>query len=78
MTSKQLKKHLLDNPALIIDILEGLSCHHIKHVPNKRITAGLPDGDNTTSIQVLLLDDNLGTIVHTRSDYDGGDIFSFV
>ena len=78
MTSKQLKKHLLDNPTLIIDILEGLNCHHIKHVQNKRVTAGLPDGDNESSIQVLLLDDNLNTIVHTRHDYEGGDIFSFV
>jgi len=77
LTSKQLKKHLFENPTLIITILEELDCHHIKHVRDKRITSALPDGDNTTSVQVILLDDGLGTVVHTRADYKGGDIFEF-
>lgn len=78
MTSKQLKLHLLNNPTLIITILEELGCHHIKLVEGKRVMAALPDGDNQTSVQVILLDDNLGTIVHTRLDYQGGDIYNFV
>lgn len=38
----------------------------------------MPDGDNQTSVQVLLDDDGLITVVHTRSDYNKGDIISFV
>lgn len=78
MTSTQLKRHLLDNPNLIIDILEKLDCHSIKHVQGKRIMAALPDGDNSTSVQVLLENDTLSTVVHTRADYKGGDIFDFI
>lgn len=78
MDSKQLKGQLLNDPTLIVSILEELGCHEIKIVPNKRVTAALPDGDNPSSVQVLLLDENLTTIVHTRGDYEGGDIFSFV
>lgn len=78
MTSTQLKRHLLDNPSLIIDILESLGCHGIKHVKNRRIMCALPDGDNETSVQVLIEDEGLITIVHTRGDYTGGDIFEFV
>ena len=40
--------------------------------------AALPDGDNTTSVQVLLENDYLTTVVHTRTDYQGGDIFDFI
>lgn len=78
MTSKQLKLHLLSNPTLIVTILEELGCHHINIVEGKRVTSALPDGDNQSSVQVLLIDDNLNTIVHTRADYQGGDIYSFV
>ena len=78
MTSKQLKLHLLSNPTLIVTILEELGCHHINIVGEKRVTSALPDGDNQSSVQVLLIDDNLSTIVHTRADYQGGDIYSFV
>lgn len=77
LTAKQLKDYLLNNPSFIIKILEELECHHIKHIENKRITGALPDGDNQTSIQVLL-NDFLTTVVHTRSDYKGGDIYEFV
>lgn len=69
---------MLGNPTLIVDILEELGCHHIRIVEGKRVTSALPDGDNQSSVQVLLMDDNLGTIVHTRADYQGGDIYSFV
>lgn len=78
MTSTQLKKHLLNNPDIIIRVLEELDCHSIKHIPNKRIMAALPDGDNATSIQILLENEMLITVVHTRSDYKGGDIFNFI
>lgn len=40
--------------------------------------AALPDGDNATSVQVLLENETLITVVHTRADYKGGDIFSFI
>lgn len=78
MTSTQLKKHLLNNPDIIIRVLEELDCHGIKHIPNKRIMAALPDGDNATSIQILLENEALITVIHTRSDYKGGDIFNFI
>lgn len=69
---------MLDNPDQIVKILERLGCHHIKVVPDKRVTSALPDGDNPTSVQVLIKDEKLATVVHTRNDYKGGDIYSFI
>lgn len=40
--------------------------------------AALPDGDNPTSVQILLENEVLTTVVHTRIEYKGGDIFNFV
>lgn len=78
MTSRQLKEYLLDNPSLIMQILESLGCHEVKHTPNKRVSAALPDGDNPMSVQVLLNTEFLSTVVHTRHDYDGKDVYDFV
>lgn len=78
LTSRQLKDYLLDNPSFIVQILESLGCHEVKHMPNKRVSAALPDGDNPMSVQVLLNNDFLSTIVHTRNDYKGKDIYDFV
>lgn len=69
---------MYDNPSLIIRTLEDLGCHKIKEIRGKRIQCALPDGDNPTSVQVLMDTDGLITTVHTRNDYDKGDIITFV
>ena len=68
---------MLDNPSLIILVLENLGCHHIKHIPRKRITCALPDGDNASSCQVILSEE-LNTLIHTRGNYSGGDIINLI
>lgn len=78
MTPSKLKRHLQQNPHIIIEVLSSLGCHSIKHTPNIRVSAANPDGDNPMAIQVLLENDNLTTINHTRIDYEGGDIYSYV
>lgn len=78
MTSRQLKDYLYNNPSFIVKVLESLDCHEIKHTPNKRVSAALPDGDNPMSVQVLIDNNWLNTVVHTRSDYKGKDIYDFV
>jgi len=75
---KELKRYLYKNPSLVVSLLEKLECKRVKLYENKRVQCGLPDGDNLTSVQVLLTNEHLNTIVHTRGDYDGGDIFSFI
>jgi DNA primase len=74
----KLKRYLYKNPSLIVSLLERLNCHHIKLIKGKRIQGALPDGDNVASVQVLLGNEYLNTVVHTRTDYDGSDIFDFV
>ena len=78
MNILDLKNSMYKNPSYIISALEGLGCHNIKLIPDKRVQCALPDGDNPTSVQVLLSDNNLNTVVHTRDDYEGGDIISFI
>lgn len=78
MDIKELKRYLYKNPSLVVSLLEKLECKRVKLYENKRVQCGLPDGDNLTSVQVLLTNEHLNTIVHTRGDYDGGDIFSFI
>lgn len=79
MDVNELKIYLYENPSLIEVLLDKLGCHHIKHIPNKRVQCALPDGDNVASVQVLLNENtNLITIVHTRKEYKGGDIFRFI
>lgn len=79
MNVNELKEYLYQNPSLIELLLEKLNCHHIKTIYNKRIQCALPDGDNQASVQVLLEDSShLVTVVHTRKDYEGGDLFSFI
>ena len=79
MDIAEVKKYLHENPSLIINLLEKLNCTHIKLIPNKRVQCALPDGDNPTSVQVILANnEKLNTVVHTRSEYDGGDILNFV
>ena len=79
MDVTELKVYLYENPSLIEVLLDKLDCHHIKHIRDKRIQCALPDGDNTASVQVLLGDNsNLMTVVHTRKDYNNGDIIHFV
>lgn len=80
MDKEGIKKHLYENTELIEKILEDLGCHNIKTIPNKRVTSSLPDGDNPSSIQVLL-DENLKTKIWTRNDYERKeykDIFTLV
>ena len=79
MDVNELKIYLYENPSLIEILLDKLGCHHIKHIPDKRVQCALPDGDNIASVQVLLSDNsNLATVVHTRKEYKGGDIFRFI
>ena len=78
MTPSKLKSHLHKNPHLIVDVLSSLGCHTIKHTPHTRVSASNPDGDNPMAVQVLLENDSLITVNHTRIDYEGGDIFSYI
>jgi len=78
LDSKELKIYLRTNPNKIQYILSDLGCHHIKIIKNKRVMAALPNGDNPTSVQVLLIDDNLTSLIHTRNDYKGGDIYNLI
>jgi len=74
----ELKRYLYKNPSLIVSLLENLKCHHIKLYKGKRVQGALPDGDNQASVQVLLSNDYLNAVVHTRTDYEGSDIFDLV
>ena len=75
MTTDEIKKELYDNPTLIISILEDIGVHHIKQIKD-RIQGAMPDGDNETSVQILLDNENLTSVVHTRGF--SGDIFSLI
>lgn len=78
MDSKELKRYLRNNPDKIALILESIGCHSLKIVKDKRVQAARPEGDNPTSVQVLLTDDILNSIIHTASDFNGGDIYDLV
>lgn len=75
MDSKSLKKYLYKNKDSIITLLESLDCHSIKEHPN-RYTSALPEGDNINSVNVMIDNDNLTTIIHTRGV--SGDIITLV
>lgn len=75
MNTEEIKKELYNNPSLIISMLEDMGVHNIKNVKD-RIQGAMPDGDNPTSVQVLLDNENLVSVVHTRGFT--GDIFSLV
>lgn len=77
MKAEELKSILHDDPSLIIRILEDCGIHHIKHI-KERIQGCRPDGDNPTSVQVILKNSDLITVIHTDSNYKGGDIFSLI
>jgi len=78
MTTLELKGHLRRNTNFIVELLEKLGCHTIREAQSKSINCALPDGDNPRGVCVLLTDDKLTTICHTRKDYEGGDIIKFV
>lgn len=80
MDKNELKSFLKDNPKYIENVLEEIGCHHIKTIADKRVQSALPDGDNSTSIQIKL-NDTLSTTVYTRNEfkqYEIQDIFSLV
>jgi len=77
MTKDEIKIELLNNISKIEEILSSLGCHSIK-IRNKRISCALPDGDNPSSIQVML-DESLAVFINTRHDFPkNADIFSLV
>lgn len=73
MDKFQIKQYLLDNPNYIEDILENIGCHDIKYIKDKRIQCGLPDGDNNTSVQILL-DEYLTCKIYTRNEFEKYEI----
>lgn len=77
MDKSELKIYLKDNPEYIRGVLEGLGCHHIKIVTNKRVQSSLPDGDNPTSIHIKL-NDNLSTKIYTRNEFNNYETKDFI
>lgn len=77
---KEIKKQLLEDPEMIVDILEDLDFNKIK-LNNKEIRCSLPDGDNGTSVQIIL-NEFLSTNVYTRnefqSEYQFNDFISLI
>lgn len=73
-----MKRALYEKPEYIVDVLEKIGCHSTDIVPNVRVSSALPDGDNAMSVQVLIKNDNLVSVIHTRPNYQGGDIFSLI
>lgn len=72
---QQLKKRIYENKH-IEKILEELNCHHIKpEQSGNLITAGLPDGDNTRSIQIRNCEELYSAI---RSRGVDGDIYTII
>lgn len=72
-----MKIELLNNTSLLITILETLNCHSIK-INSQRVSCALPDGDNSSSVQVVLQQE-LKTFVNTRSDFpDNSDIYTLI
>ena len=77
MDKSELKIYKKDNPEYIRGVLEGLGCHHIKIVTNKRVQSSLPDGDNPTSIHIKL-NDNLSTKIYTRNEFNNYETKDFI
>lgn len=78
MQISDVKKYLFNNPDKIIDLLEDCGCHNIRHYNNKRVQSARPEGNNPTSVQVILSDTNLQSVIHTDDTFDGGDIFYLI
>lgn len=80
MEIADIKKYLYNNPNKIVDILDDCNCRRIRHYNNKRVQGTRPDADadNPTSVQVILSDTNLQSVIHTDNTFDGGDIFYLV
>jgi DNA primase len=78
MEISDIKKYLFNNPNKIIELLEDCKCHHIRHYDGKRIQSARPEGDNPSSVQVILSDTNLHTVIHTDATFEGGDIFYLI
>lgn len=76
MNKDELKIYLKDNPIHIKEILESLSCHHVR-ISSKRISSALPDGDNLTSINIKL-NDSLSTTVYTRKEFENYEVQDFL
>lgn len=77
MDISQVKTKLLDNPDLLVYLLEKLGCEKIIDKYRDQIRCALPNGENPTSIRVKL-DDNISCAVFSRSNFKGGDIFSLI
>lgn len=77
MDISQVKLKLLENPDLLICLLEKLGCEKISDKYLDQIRCSLPNGDNPTSIRIKL-NENLTCAVFSRSDFEGGDIFSLI
>jgi len=75
--TQNIKQKLLEEPNLIVKILEELGCHKINNKYNGQIRSALPDGNNPTSLQIIL-NENLSTIIYSRTDWQGGDLISLI
>lgn len=74
-----IKQILFTDKNKLIDVLERLGCHKINPHYSKEIRCALPDGETSTSVQVIL-NEFLPIYVHSRGeyeDYEIKDIISF-
>lgn len=79
MDAKELKVYLSEDADRVIKVLEyfdfhGFQTHH--KTDEVRVSCALPDGDNTTSVNIYL-NEYLNGIVFTRGNFKG-DIFSII
>ncbi len=71
-----IKDKLKNSKDEVVKVLEKLGCHHINsNFGETEIRCALPNGDNVTSVSVLLCD-NMTTTIFTKNIT--GDIFSLV
>jgi len=78
MQISDVKKYLYNNPENIINLLEDCGCHKLRLYQGKRVQGARPEGDNPTSLQVILSDTNLQSVIHTDDKFSGGDIFYLI
>lgn len=77
---EEIKYILFNDKDKIVKLLEELQCHKINPHLNNEIRCALPDGETSTSVQVIL-NEFVPTYVYSRSSYDDyeiKDIISFV
>lgn len=70
---EQIKTTLLNDKDKIIKVLEELKCHKINPHLRNEVRCALPDGETSTSVQIIL-NDFLPAYVYSRGGYDDYEI----